>query len=80
MRHGERHELVTKAAAGIEHFVNQFAAGDPRARRDLIPIADKLGVKLAPDHNGSIDVVSAALAAEDEAIIVGFLRRHGVEL
>lgn len=33
-RQGEK--LVTKAAAGMQQLVDQFAQGDPRARRDLI--------------------------------------------
>lgn len=80
MRHGKRQEIITNAAAGIEQLVRQFAAGDPRARRDLIYLAEKLGVELATAQNGTIhNVVNAALTAEDEAIIADFLRRHSVE-
>jgi Family of unknown function (DUF5681) len=78
VRHGERQELITHAAAGIEQLVAQFAAGDRHARRDVILLAEKLGVELAADY-AMQKVVTAALAAEDEAIIADFLRRHGVE-
>jgi Family of unknown function (DUF5681) len=79
VRHGEREDLMTHAAAGIEQLVAQFAAGDRHARRDLIVLAEKLGVELTADYGAIQQVVTAALAAEDEAIIADFLRRHGVE-
>ena len=47
LRQGEKERIVTKAAAGIEQLVNQFAKGDRHARRDLMVLADKLGVDLA---------------------------------
>src|SRR5262249_12920594 len=46
LKQGEKEQIVTKAAAGIEQLVNQFAKGDRHARRDLIALADKLGVDL----------------------------------
>lgn len=76
--HNEREEFTTAAAAGIEQLVAQFAAGDRHARRDIFVLADKLGIDLTPGQNGA-RLVTAALAAEDEAIITDFLRRHGVE-
>ena len=33
LRQGEREKIITKAAAGIEQLVNQFAKGDRHARR-----------------------------------------------
>jgi hypothetical protein len=77
-RQNEREEVTTAAAAGFEQLVTQFAGGDRHARRDLFFLADKLGVNLTPGQNGA-KVVTTALAAEDEAIISDFLRRHGVE-
>jgi Family of unknown function (DUF5681) len=44
LRQGEKEWIVTSAAAGIEQLVNQFAEGDRHARRDLIDLANKLGV------------------------------------
>jgi Family of unknown function (DUF5681) len=46
LRQGEKEQIVTKAAAGIEQLVNQFAKGDRHARRDLMAVADKLGIDL----------------------------------
>lgn len=46
LRQGEKEQIVTKAAAGIEQFVNRFAQGDRHAGRDLIAWADWLGVDL----------------------------------
>jgi Family of unknown function (DUF5681) len=77
-RRGERRDVITQAAAGIEQLVAQFAAGDRHARRDVIALAEKLGVDLAAGHGAIERVVTAALAAEDDAIITNFLRRHGV--
>ena len=80
IRHGGRKQNVTKAAAGIEQLATQFAAGDPHARHDLVALAEKLGIDLTAGQHGAIEkAVTAALAAEDEAIIIDFLRRHGVE-
>ena len=36
IRNGKRAKTLTKAAAGIEQLVDQFAKGDRNARRDLI--------------------------------------------
>jgi Family of unknown function (DUF5681) len=46
LRQGEREKIITKAAAGIEQLVNQFAKGDRHARRDLLALAERLGVDL----------------------------------
>src|ERR1700719_924930 len=36
LRQGEQEKIITKAAAGIEQLVNQFAKGDRHARRDIL--------------------------------------------
>jgi hypothetical protein len=62
-RHGEHEQIVTKAAAGIEKLVTQFAAGDRHARRDLVAMAEKLGLDLTAGQHGAIEkAVTAALA------------------
>ena len=43
LRQGEQEKIITKAAAGIEQLVNQFAKGDRHARRDLLALAEDLG-------------------------------------
>jgi hypothetical protein len=53
-RIGERDLIMTKAAAGIAQLVTQFAEGDRYARRDLIALADKLGVDLTAGQAGAI--------------------------
>ncbi len=79
-RIGERDLVMTKAAAGIAQLVAQFAEGDRYARRDLIALADKLGVDLTAGQAGAIgDAVATLMSANDEAIIADFLRRQGVE-
>jgi hypothetical protein len=80
LRHGEREQIITKAAAGIAKLVNQFAEGDRHARRDLIALAGKLGVNLTAGQGNSIEnALAATLSAADEAIIADFLQRHGVQ-
>jgi hypothetical protein len=76
LRQGEKEQIVTKAAAGIEQLVNQFAKGDRHARRDLMVLADKLGVDLAAGQGKALE---AALAADDEALLADYLQRHGGE-
>ena len=61
------------AVAGIEQLVAQFAKGDRHARRDLITLADKLGVDLlAGQHKG----VQEALASNHEAILEAYVERQ----
>jgi hypothetical protein len=55
LRDSEQKKIVTKAAAGIEQLVNQFATGDHRARRDLIALAGTLGVDLTAGHGNAIE-------------------------
>jgi uncharacterized protein DUF5681 len=47
LRQGEQEKIITKAAAGIEQLVNQFAKGDRHARRDVLTLAARLGVDVA---------------------------------
>jgi hypothetical protein len=78
LRQGEKEQIITKAAAGIEQLVNQFAKGDRHARRDLIALADKLGVDLAAGQGNAIEqALEAALSANDEALLADYLQRHG---
>jgi hypothetical protein len=80
-RRGKKDDIVTKGTAGIDMLVSQYADGDRHARRDVFTLAATLGVDLTAGQNRTIEhVVTEALAAEDEAIIKDFLRRHGVEL
>ena len=77
VRSGAGAELVTAAAAGIEQLVAHYAAGDRHARRDVLALAKEAGIDLMGGQPKK--VVVAALAAEDEQIILDFLHRHGVE-
>ena len=76
LRQGEKQRTVTKAAAGIEQLVNQFAQGDRHARRDLMVLADKLGIDLVAGQGQALE---AALTANDEALLADYLQRHGGE-
>src|SRR5262245_1934444 len=72
LKRGEREQIVTKAAAGIEQLVNQFAKGDRHARRDLIALADKLGVDLLA---GQRNIIQQALALNHQAILDAYVAR-----
>jgi hypothetical protein len=72
----EKERIVSKAAAGIENLVNQFASGDRHARRDLIVLAGKLGVDLTAGHSIE-NAIADVLSAEDQAILDDYVRRHG---
>ena len=46
LRQGEQQKICTKAAAGFEQLANQFVRGDRHARRDVLALAERLGVDL----------------------------------
>src|SRR6476646_3219859 len=46
LRQGDQEKIITKARAGIEQLVNQFAKGDRHARRDLLALAERFEVDL----------------------------------
>jgi hypothetical protein len=80
LRHGEGELIVTKAAAGIAKLVDQFAKGDRHARRDLITLADKLGVDLTAGQGKIIEnAIAEVLTPGDEALLANYLQRHGVK-
>ena len=81
LRQGEQEKIISKAAAGIEQLVNQFAKGDRHARRDLLALAARLGVDLVAGHGDALEQsVAAALSANDEALLADYVRRHAVQL
>jgi hypothetical protein len=74
---GDKERLLTRAAAGIEQLVEQFARGDRYARRDLLDLADKLKLDLGASSKAALEELGAkALAAEDEALVADFLKRN----
>jgi hypothetical protein len=80
LRQGEQEKIITKAAAGIEQLVNQFAKGDRHARRDLLALAARLGVDLMAGHGDALEQsVAAALSANDEALLADYVRRYAVQ-
>jgi hypothetical protein len=79
LRQGEREKIITKAAAGIQHLVNQFAKGDRHARRDVFALAETLGVDLVAGGAGLEQSVAAALSANDEALLADYVQRHSIQ-
>jgi uncharacterized protein DUF5681 len=73
LRQGGKERIVTMAVAGIEQMVAQFAKGDHRAWRDLIALADKLGVNLMA---GQHQAIQEALAANYETILRTYVERQ----
>jgi len=76
IRQGKRSTTVRQTAAGISKLVRQYVEGNPRARRDLILLCEKLGVKLI-NYDALQNALEDALSAEDEALLADFVRRHG---
>ncbi len=77
---GEGQQIVTKADAGINKLVNQFAEGDPRARRDLIAIAERLGIDLTASQGKHIEnAIAEAVSAQDEALLSEYVQ-HQIEM
>lgn len=73
----DKKRIMTKAAAGIENLVNQFAEGDRHARRDVIDLARKLGVDLVAGEGQLIEqALEENLPKEDEALLADYVRRH----
>src|SRR5262249_22000947 len=54
LRQGEQEKIITKAAAGIEQLVNQFAKGDRHARRDVFALAARLWVELVAGQGDAL--------------------------
>src|SRR5258708_25235297 len=63
--------VMTKAALGIQHLVNQYAKGDRYARRDLFQYAAQLGVDLHAK-----DLIAEALGINEQAIVKAYVRRR----
>ena len=80
LRQGEQEKIITKAAAGIEQLVNQFAKGDRHARRDLLALAERLGVDLVAGQGAALEQsVAVALSANDQALLADYVQRHAVQ-
>jgi Family of unknown function (DUF5681) len=80
LRQGEQEKIITKAAAGIEQLVNQFAKGDRHARRDVLVLAERLGVDLVPGQGDALaQSVATALSANDEALLADLVQRKTVQ-
>ena len=73
----DREQLITKATAGIEKLVDEFAAGDRHARRDLIAVAKILGVDLTAGQGATIEKAFATkLSAGDQDLVDDYIRRR----
>jgi len=73
LKQGDKERLVPMATAGIEQLVAQYAKGDRHARRDVIALADRLGVDLIAGHQQAIE---DALAANHAAILAAYVQRQ----
>ena len=76
IRQGKRSIAVRQTIAGIGKLVRQFVEGNPRARRDLLLLCEKLGVELI-NRDALRGALDDALSAEDEAMLADFVKRHG---
>lgn len=73
VKQGDKERIMTMAVAGMEQLAVQFAKGDRYARRDLIALADKLGVDLMA---GERQAIQEALATNHEAILRTYVERQ----
>jgi hypothetical protein len=80
LRHGNKERTLTKLAAGIEYLVDQFARGDRYARRDLIDLADKLGVQLFASRDHANEEARETTSADDDAALADYVKRKLAEL
>ena len=69
----ERKRTITRATAGIEQLVHQYAKGDRYARRDVFGLADRLGVDLLAGRRKAIE---EALAPDYQAILDSYVARR----
>ncbi len=76
IRSGKHQRVTSKGAAGIDQLVDQFAAGDRNARRDVFGLSEKLGVDLT-NREALEGALEDVLTAQDEAILADFVERHG---
>src|SRR3954462_4514302 len=80
LRQGEQEKIITKAAAGVEQLVHQFAKGDRHARCDLLALAERLQIDLVAGRGEALEqTVAAALSANDEALLDDYVRRHAIQ-
>jgi hypothetical protein len=81
LKRGEREKLMTKGAAGIANLVDEFAAGDRHAWRDLIALAGKLGIDLTAGQGSAIErMLGAKFSVDDQALVDDYVRRRNIEL
>jgi uncharacterized protein DUF5681 len=73
LKQGEQERTVSMAVAGIEQLVAQYVKGDHRARRDVMALAEKLGVDLLA---GETQAVQEALAPDYAAILEAYVDRQ----
>jgi Family of unknown function (DUF5681) len=73
VKQGERTLLLTKAEAGIQQLVNQFARGDRHARRDVLQLAEKLAVDLAGRLKKAFET---ALGPDQQSILDAYVERR----
>jgi len=74
LKRGDRQQVVSMAAAGIEQLVTQYVKGDRHARRDIFWLADKLGVDLT--SSSSTINTDQPLPADQQAILDAFVERQ----
>jgi len=69
---GERQQIITKWAAGMEQLANQFAKGDRHARRDAFWMAERLGSEFLIPTKAFDEV----LASDRQEILDAYVARR----
>ncbi len=70
MRIGDKETPTTYFNAGLTQMVHQFAKGDPKARRDVFALAEKLGINLVESVERE---AGGLLTAENLAILEAYI-------
>lgn len=70
---GDRKVLITKVEIGFEQLLNQFAKGEPKARRDVMEIAEKLGIDFSAKQRQAVE---EALAPNYQTILDSYVARR----
>ena len=71
--HGNKKVLMTRLDIGLEQLLNQFAKGDRYARRDVMEIADKLGIDFLAKHRQAVE---EALSPSNQVILDSYVARR----
>ena len=85
IRSGKHPKVMSKGAAGIDQLVDQFAAGDRNARRDLFALCEKFGVDILwngpaqeTEFDRQMQIVDSMIAQHVDGLAVAAAERNAL--